>query len=92
MNGAEEATRLKDVESGLPKDLDLTKICYWYSSKEGRWYLYLPQGGIGCLVNHKVTEHADGTITVSPSIGLKKTPDAGFVRHGYLERGRWREV
>lgn len=38
---------------------------------------------------HKVTEHEDGTITVSPSI-LIATHDRGSW-HGYLERGVWRE-
>jgi hypothetical protein len=37
-----------------------------------------------------VTEHDDGTITVSPSIfGNKDRPSAW---HGFLERGVWREV
>lgn len=40
-----------------------------------------------------LTEHEDGTITVSPSIWLKPTPgvdEHGW--HGFLERGVWREV
>jgi hypothetical protein len=45
----------------------------------------------GNLSKHEVTEHPDGTITVSPSILIGKyTP--GKQWHGYLERGIWREV
>lgn len=36
---------------------------------------------------HQVTEHEDGTITVTPSIQCRV---CGW--HGYLERGVWREV
>lgn len=37
-----------------------------------------------------LTEHDDGTITVSPSILAHPTADApGW--HGFLERGVWRE-
>jgi hypothetical protein len=49
-------------------------------------------GGIG---KHEVTEHEDGTITVSPSILLTDfDEDSGQPKqwHGYLERGVWREV
>jgi hypothetical protein len=52
------------------------------------WYVCHPDGTLGRLVNHTVTEHEDGTITVSPSI-LSRSP-GGW--HGYLERGEWRSV
>jgi hypothetical protein len=57
------------------------------------WYCRPPwEHGIGCLSNHKVTEHEDGTITVSPSILITAGPeDARVSWHGYLERGVWRE-
>lgn len=57
------------------------------------WFCIPPKPGIGCgsLENHTVTEHADGTITVSPSILISGGRD-GLVRwHGYLEKGIWRE-
>lgn len=41
----------------------------------------------GALRTHTVTEHEDGTITVSPSIF-----DAPDGWHGFLERGVWRSV
>ena len=54
--------------------------------EDGVWYIRDPRGVIGALRTHTVTEHDDGTITVSPSI---LDPDGW---HGYLERGVWREV
>lgn len=42
------------------------------------------------LAAHDVTEHADGTITVSPSILVQRGP-GGPTWHGWLERGVWRE-
>ncbi len=50
---------------------------------------------MGSLAEHDVTEHEDGTITVSPSILIidpRGPNDIGPVEwHGYLERGVWRE-
>lgn len=50
-----------------------------------------PAGHVGRLGKHEVTEHEDGTVTVSPSI-LSTTATHGHDWHGYLERGVWREV
>lgn len=47
----------------------------------------------GSLAKHEVTEHEDGTITVSPSILSRSTWRGEPIEwHGYLERGVWREV
>jgi hypothetical protein len=64
---------------------------YWYTAD--RWWIMTPSGFIGNLSLHTVTEHEDGTITVSPSI-LVTQPMGGEKRqwHGFLERGVWREV
>lgn len=52
------------------------------------WWVVLPDGaGPARLEVWEVTEHEDGTITVSPSI-----LDAPSGWHGYLERGVWREA
>ena len=53
----------------------------------------MPGCGLANLTNHKVAEHEDGTITVSPSI-LTTGHDTGkaITKHGYLEKGVWREV
>jgi hypothetical protein len=48
-------------------------------------------GGIG---EHRVIEHEDGTITVSPSILLHDFDDQGnpITWHGYLVQGIWSEA
>lgn len=60
----------------------------------GVWFCRPPQGdgfacGIGSLEDHSVTEHEDGTVSVSPSI--LATGHGGVQWHGYLERGVWRK-
>ncbi len=55
---------------------------YW-KAKDGVWWAYPPKGSGGALINHTVTEHEDGTITVFPSILNNKW-------HGFLEHGIWR--
>jgi hypothetical protein len=62
------------------------------------WYCVTPDRNdnddpmLGNLSRHTVTEHEDGTISVSPSIlmGGQGTTTAPW--HGFLERGVWREV
>lgn len=58
----------------------------------GQWYCVPPTEPelIGNLSRHSVTEHEDGSITVSPSILI--THWSGRRWHGYLEHGVWREV
>lgn len=53
------------------------------------WYATTPNGLLGNLRNHDVTEHEDGTISASPSILVEG--GGGAVWHGYLERGVWRQ-
>ena len=56
----------------------------------GMWYGKPPgfKAGYANLSKHKVIEHEDGTITVSPSIAVRNH----IARwHGYLKRGVWRE-
>jgi len=71
--------------------LDESVMSYWKAND--CWCLYLPGCGVGTLSNHQVTEHDDGTITVSPSI-LVTGHESGqrTQRHGYLERGVWRDA
>ena len=47
--------------------------------------------GVANLSNHNVVEHKDGTITVTPSILVKRN-NKGDEWHGFLEKGIWREV
>lgn len=53
------------------------------------WVAAAPNGWNCNLRAHDVTEHEDGTITVSPSILI--TRREGETWHGYLEHGVWRE-
>jgi len=57
-----------------------------YHGKPNLWLLD-PAGHVGRVSTHTITEHEDGTITVSPSI--YDAPDGW---HGYLKRGVWRSV
>jgi hypothetical protein len=59
-----------------------------YGRIAGVWYGRPPGQHLGSFANHDVTEHPDGTITVSPSILV--TGGNGEAWHGYLERGVWR--
>ena len=53
------------------------------------WLCCTPNGLTGNLSGHKVIEHEDATITVTPSI-LVGGPGDGTQYHGWLERGEWR--
>jgi hypothetical protein len=75
--------------------------CHWpwavpngaYGRIGGVWYAKTPNGLMANLDNHAITEHADGTITASPSIlvtGGGDEPDATY--HGFLEAGVWRDA
>ena len=61
-----------------------------YDDGTMHWYALLPSCDLALLDGHSVTEHEDGTITVSPSILM--TMGSTQLWHGYLERGAWREV
>jgi hypothetical protein len=65
-----------------------------YGAIDGIWYCFPPGADIGNLSLHNVTEHDDGTITVSPSILITYRDEAGNRKqwHGFLECGVWRVV
>lgn len=75
-------------------------IRYWKDADHKCWMIHFPEpkdslgtGVTGNLAAHTVTEHEDGTITVSPSILVSgQDGERRFERHGYLERGIWRDV
>jgi len=57
----------------------------------GDWALCVPTGIHGRINSSTwdITEHRDGTITVSPSIQVTShIPEYSW--HGYLEKGFWR--
>ncbi|MDO8640465.1 MAG: hypothetical protein Q7R33_02885 [Nitrosarchaeum sp.] len=58
-------------------------------SPSGIWYAATPGNHLANLSGHSVTEHEDGTITVSPSIRVSTTGNKELW-HGYLEKGIWR--
>jgi hypothetical protein len=90
----------------LPDDASIAELeASDYLLRDGRRmvWLCLPNGAVANLpVNEGsatdartwgLEEHADGTVTLSPSILLHPSPPADPVGwHGYLERGVWREV
>jgi hypothetical protein len=49
-----------------------------------------PRGHVARCGQHQVTEHNDGTVTVSPSIVNERGSVSSW--HGFLERGVWREA
>jgi hypothetical protein len=63
-----------------------------YGKTGDTWLVCTPNGALAVLnAGHQVTEHEDGTITVSPSILVSRDPDQPRW-HGYLERGVWRTL
>ena len=52
-----------------------------------RWYAMTPSGMVAGLSDHTVTEHEDGTISVTPSILVN---DGQKDWHGFLKHGVWR--
>lgn len=61
-------------------------------ARQGWWQCCAPDGSQGSInpEKHRVTEHEDGTITVSPSLDWSQIKPSGW--HGWLERGVWRSV
>lgn len=62
--------------------------CPVESDGKRTWMVRTPNGHLGNLGAHDVTEHEDGTITVSPSI-LVSNPQEGELYHGFLVAGVW---
>lgn len=71
-----------------------------YFKLGGEWLVRPPESALypttvcARITRHSVVEHADGTITVSPSILMGMAgDDSDFGKwHGFLEAGVWREV
>lgn len=80
--------RLDERPKGLPEPGD-----YYPVVRDGArvWMACCPNGFLGDLTQHEVTEHEDGTITASPSILVSRTGTSDHW-HGYLEHGVWREI
>ena len=63
-----------------------------YGQQAGIWYARVPGDLLANLKGHSVTEHEDGSITVTPSILVSGCDEHGdpISWHGYLERGVFR--
>ena len=59
---------------------------------DGFWLCRPPGRHAGIINHHQVTEHEDGTITVSPSLVIDDGDSAQPPWHGFLEHGMWRTV
>jgi hypothetical protein len=77
------------------KDWDGSSILengdYAKNPRDGNWYAMTPNGRLGNLASHDVTEHEDGTITVRPSILVTTGSYSRPAWHGYLKCGVWTE-
>lgn len=79
--------------------LHLAEGDYGFDPNAGCWEVRPPGCHAGSIREHTVTEHEDGTITVSPSIlfydadelGPRGIAERRTAWHGYLEHGVWRE-
>lgn len=73
------------VNNKAPHELLPGEYGKW--DQTGTWY-GVPPGTdfVANLAAHKVEEHADGTISVEPSI---LTGDGKQSWHGYLRHGKW---
>lgn len=73
------------------EELRNTKGSYYFSEDTQSWWCNTPNGHAGNLAKHEVTEHEDGTITVSPSILVSTRLDGKDVElyHGFLKNGEW---
>lgn len=62
------------------------------SKRTGWWMVTTPDGRVGSLNPeiHKVIEHEDGTITVTPSLDMSVRRPGGW--HGWLTKGYFRSV
>lgn len=84
-----QGRRLKPDAEGNYPFREIRTGDYFFKAGDG-WYGVCPNGHWCALRKHTVTEHEDGTITVSPSI-LISGSEGVQLWHGFLERGVWRE-
>ena len=56
-----------------------------YGELDGAWWVHAPHGGVTVVASERVTEHADGTISVA---GLLELPNW----RGFLSEGVWTET
>lgn len=77
-----------DENGNVPRD-QLVPGTYVYWPAIDGWWVVTPNGHEGIIKeNHKVEEHEDGTITVTPSIRVV-APYMADMWHGFLRDGIW---
>jgi hypothetical protein len=86
-----KATRVENIGALFGADGVDGGYCPVLSDGVRTWMVRTPNGHLGNLGNHDVTEHEDGTITVSPSI-VVSNPQEGELYHGFLREGVWSEA
>lgn len=84
-----QGKRMQVDESGELNAHKFSPGDYGYDPFVKSWYAMSPNGHLANLGAHTVTEHEDGSITVSPSI-LINHGENNPVYHGFLENGVWR--
>jgi len=86
-----KGTRIYPEAGDLPSDVSakLPLGGYAYMPEYRSWIMRSPNGDLGSNGGecHTITEHQDGSITVSPSLVFT----TGKKWHGWLEAGVWRE-
>lgn len=76
------------VTGKAPHELAPGEYGKW--DKTGLWYAVPPETDlVANLGSHRIEEHEDGTITVSPSI---RVGDGNKSWHGFLTRGVFKEI
>lgn len=87
-----QGIRVTDLNISLteykPGEYSLRPAGHDYADAPRQLYFRDPAGNIGRVERHTITEHEDGTISVSPSI-LVERGAAGNNWHGHLQRGVW---
>lgn len=83
-------TKGRRIYSNKKGSLSLKPGDYGKDGK-GIWVVRTPNGITAMIVDHKVTEHKNGTVTVSPSL-LVEYSSIKMNWQGYLEKGIWREM
>lgn len=80
------------ADNTAPWELEAGDYCFRGDGEHRFLWVTLPDGVGPCrLEGWSVTEHDDGTVTVSPSILDSDPRKNGNGWHGYLEHGVWRQ-
>lgn len=76
--------RLREAGEGSHLGLSPGDYVFW----SGIWWARTPNGHLCNLIKHQVTEHANGSISVSPSIRVSDMYHRELY-HGFIRDGQW---